>query len=353
MKILVLNWGVAKEYSWHHSLFEEMVQLGAEITVVSAAKAWEPRGGGTYPYIETDIPGLRYFRLFSTISDFKANLRRRLPEVFAHTDTDYDIVWTFHQANWISAIEVLKEVKAKHVLVCEQAFRTSGLQAGAITGRWRDIQETTDLIISWAPRDKENEKEIGVKYLPFGGCYPGIDDLLLPWGHKWKEPYAIYQGTISGYHKNQEALMKGIKQILDAELVEYFVLNGYPIDKVSEKLLKDMESAFGDRFKYKLLIGRDEVFRWLRGALFGYSPMKPDLLSNFPFEAFGVGVPMYMPYIENPPNHLITDWKKLSQVVVNQKLYDRFASEAKGWYDMNLSTEVMGQEYFDALEGIL
>lgn len=352
MKILVFNWGVAEEYSWHHSLFQEMARLGAEITVISAKKAWAPRGGKEYPEIE-EYPGLRYFRPFEDIGHFKRDLWKMRGEVFSFINFDFDIIWTFHQANWINAIKYLDEIKAKHVLVCEQAFRTSGFEAGDITERWREIQKTTDLIISWAAKDRYNEEKIGVKYLPFGGCYPGIEKLLLPWGMKWKQPYAIYQGTITGHHKNQEALLGDIKTIMDSEIVDRFIMNGYPMDKVSEKLLKIADERWGDRFQHKMLVGRDEVFRWLRGAVFGYSPMKPDLLSNFPFEAFGVGVPMYMPYIERPPKTVITNWREMMELVTNRKEYDRFVQMARGWYDMNLSTEVMGQNYFDALEGIL
>jgi len=353
MKILVLNWGVAQEYSWQHSLFAEMALLGADITVVSAKRSWEPRGGKDYPETE-EHPGLRYHRIFRDITDFKARLGEDMEKVLKVVGEDFDIVWIFHQANWIHGRKYTERLGAKQVLVCEQAFRTSGYQAdGKVTNRWKDIQQSTDLIISWAPIDKENEKKIGVKYLPFGGCYPGIEKLVVNWGEKWKKPYAIYQGTLTGNHKNQDAMYKDIKKILDSAVVDYFVINGYLMDEKSHEIVRRLKVEFNDRFRWELLVGRDKVFKWLRGAVFGYSPMQPYLLSNFPFEAFGCGVPMYMPYVKDRPDFVTGDWKELTNLLIDRRRYQLLVNRARAWYDMNLSTEVMGRQYYQALEGIL
>lgn len=352
MKILVLNWGVAEEYSWQHTLFNELSEIGAEITVVSAKRSWEPRGFRKYPEHE-DYGDLKYYRMFEDIPDFKTRLGKSVDEILSHVGNDFDILWTFHQANWLDSQKFLERLKCKSVLVCEQAFRTSGLQAGTLTARWREIQKTTDLIISWAPVDEKNEEAIGCKYLPFGGCYPDIEQLLVRWGHKWRKPYAIYQGTLSGFHKNQDALFSDIKMILDSDIVDYFVINGYPIDDNSKRILDKLSKNYKERFHYELLVGRDKVFQYLRGAVFGYSPMKPFLLSNFPFEAFGAGVPMYMPYLEDRPDFVIGEWKRMAQLCSDRSGYEKLVQEAKGWYDMNLSVEVMGQQYYNALEGIL
>lgn len=353
MKILVLNWGVAEEYSWHHSLFAEMAHLGADITVVSAKRSWEPRGGKKYPE-KDEYPGLRYYRRFEDINQFKRRLGEEMDPILRVIGDDFDILWTFHQANWANANFYRSRLNCKHVLVCEQAFRTSGYQAtGTVSDRWKEIQGSTDLIISWAPVDEKNEEAIGVKYLPFGGCYPRIEELVLPWGDKWKKPYAIYQGTLSGFHKNQNALYKDIKQILDSDIVEYFVINGYPIDEESNRILRRLNDDFGERFFHKMLTGRRSVFNSLRGAVFGYSPMKPYLLSNFPFEAFGVGVPMYMPYLEEKPDFVVGKWKDLTRLLEDRTAYGMLVNKARFWYDMNLSVEVMGRQYYNALEGIL
>lgn len=353
MKILVLNWGIAEEYSWHHSLLKEMAALGANITVVSAVKAWAPRGGKLYPEEETH-DGLHYLRMFSSISDFKNNLIGRMSQVLDKTGRVFDIVWTFHQANWVAGDMFRDVLGCKHVLVCEQAFRTSGLHSGLITERWKEIQERTDLIISWAPQDKKNEEAIGVKYLPFGGCYPGIEEKVVPWGLKWeKSAYAIYQGSVAPHFKNQQAMAGDISRILDSQVVENFVLNGQPVDDAGRRIIDELKNQWGDRFHYSMLVGRDAVIQSLRRAVFGYSPMKPDILSNFPFEAFGVGVPMYMPYIENPPGYVETNWKKLCKMIMNRSAYEAQVTKGRGFYDLNLSTEVMGLRYFNALEGVL
>jgi hypothetical protein len=267
----------------------------------------------------------------------------------------YDILWTFHQANWANSQLWLKFLKnCRSVLVCEQAYRTSGFHHNnKVTGRWKEIQDSTDLIISWASVDKENEKAIGVKYMPFGGCYPGIEELVMPWGHKFKKLYAIYQGTLSPHFKNQEALVKDISQILDSQIVDHFVINGYPIDKRSEKIIGELKERYPDRFRHEVLVGRHKVFSWLRGALFGYSPMKPHLMSNFPYEAVGCGVPMWMPYLETPPNYIVKRWRDITRIVSHREAYEQQVQIGRQFYETNLSVEIMGQGYFDILEGLL
>lgn len=353
MKILVLNWGVAAEYSWQHSLFEEMVHLGCEFTIISAQKAWAPRGGKTYPREET-FPGIKYLRWYDDIPHFKENLLFDINRIYEKLNDKFDVIWTFHQANWLIGRQFAVLFKCRHVVTCEQAYRTSGLAAGHITDRWKEIMRDTDLIISWAPQDKQHEKEIGVKYLPFGGCFPDIEKKWIGLGDKRQSPtFAIYQGSLSPNFKNQDALKKDISWILGSNLVDHFVLNGYPLTDKSQKILNDLKSQWGKRFKYSMLIGREKVFDSLKGAMFGYSPMRPMILSNFPYEAFGVGVPMYMPYIRKAADYIVTSQQGIISTIKNPSKYSRIINKAKAYYDATHSVEMMGQNYYDAIGAIL
>lgn len=352
MKILVLNWGVAAEYSWQHTLFEEMVFLGCEFTVISARKSWAPRGGKVYPK-EEEYPGIKYLRLYDDISHFKGNLQNDVQFVIDMMSDNFDIVWTFHQANWMSGVQFARRLKCKHVMCCEQAFRTSGLAGGSITQRWKDIQMDTDLIISWAPQDKNNEKVLGIKYLPFGGCFRDIESKQVGYGDKIKDPFAIYQGSINPDFKNQDAMIDDISWILENNLVKKFVVNGYPITEKSKKIINQLKARWDSRFKYSMLIGREQVMDSLKGALFGYSPMKPAILSNFPYEAFGIGVPMYMPYIRQAPSYIVTSKQGIQSTISNVKKYHRITTKAKAYYDATHSVEMMGQNYYNAIGALL
>ena len=353
MKILVLNWGVAEEYSWQHTLFEEMVFLGCEFTIISARKAWAPRGGKTYPR-EEEYPGIHYLRCYNDIAQFKRELKNDIDFIISTVGNKFDIVWAFHQANWHISKEFAKRLNAKHVITCEQAFRTSGFAAGSITDRWKEIRETTDLIISWAPQDKIHEKEIGVKYLPFGGCFPDIEMKWVGYGEKLVSPTGIYQGSLSPNFKNQKAMVKDINWLLESNIAEHFVINGYPLTEESRKIIKTLESRWGDRFIYKMLIGRENVLDSLKGALFGYSPMTPSILSNFPYEAFGIGVPMYMPYIsENSADYIIRDRGVLAKTLKSRDEYNKIVTKAKAYYDATHSVEMMGYNYYKAIGDLL
>ena len=352
MKILVLNWGVAAEYSWQHTLFEEMVHLGCEFTIISAKKAWAPRGGRIYPQ-EEEFVGIKYLRLYDDISHFKGNLKNDVDFIIDMIAEKFDVVWSFHQANWIIGREFAAKLKAKHVVTCEQAFRTSGLQAGHITDRWKEIMAETSLIISWAPQDAKHEKEIGVKYLPFGGCFKDIETKWVGYGDKKTKPFAIYQGSLSPNFKNQDAMVDDIGWILEANIVEKFVINGYPLTEKSKQILKTLKSQWGERFEYSMLIGRELVMDSLKGALFGYSPMKPSILSNFPYEAFGIGVPMYMPYIVNAADYIITEKEELLKTIKDRRTYVQKITKAKAYYDATHSVEMMGQNYYNAIGAIL
>jgi hypothetical protein len=352
MRILVLNWGVAKEYSWQHTLFEEMAFIGCQFTVISARKAWAPRGGKEYPQ-EENYEGIRYLRLYKDIPDFKAKLKDDIGNVLNIVGESFDAVWAFHQANWHIAVEFARKINCKLILTCEQAFRTSGFAAGAITDRWREIQETTDLIISWAPQDKTNEEAIGVKYLPFGGCFRDIEKKTLPYGFKRAVPFGIYQGSINPDFKNQDAMFDDISWFLDRNIVDKFVVNGYPISDSSKEIIKALSKRWGKRFYHSMLIGRDNVMNALKGALFGYSPMKPAILSNFPYEAFGIGVLMYMPYIQNAADYIMTDPEQLREALTDSKIYDSLVAKAKAYYDATHSVEIMGQTYYETIGAIL
>lgn len=352
MKILVLNWGVAAEYSWQHTLFEEMVYLGCEFTIISARKAWEPRGGRIYPK-EEQYPGITYLRLYDDIPHFKGNLANDVDFILSMLNQKFDIVWTFHQANWYIGKEFSEKLKCKHIVTCEQAFRTSGLAAGHITERWKEIMEKTDLIISWAPQDAKHEKQIGVKYLPFGGCFRDIETKWVNFGAKNKNKFAIYQGSLSPNFKNQDAMIEDISWILQSKIVDYFVINGYPLTEQSRKILKVLQSKWGDRFEYSMLIGREAVLDSLKGALFGYSPMKPSILANFPYEAFGVGVPMFMPYVKESADYIIKDQTTLQRTVKNLTKYNAIVARAKAYYDATHSVEMMGQQYYNAIGAII
>lgn len=352
MKILVLNWGVAAEYSWQHTLFEEMVHLGCEFIVISARKAWAPRGGKIYPR-EEEYPGIKYLRYYDDIPHFKQRLKDDIDYLADLVGPRLDIVWTFHQANWYIGKDFARAVNAKHVVTCEQAFRTSGLAAGHITSRWREIMDTTDLIISWAPQDEKHEKEIGVKYLPFGGCFPDIEKKWVAWGEKLTDPIGIYQGSLSPDHKNQGVMFTDISWLLENNVCQRFVINGYPLTEESRKILDTLSAKWGDRFEYSMLIGRENVIDSLKDALFGYSPMKPAILSNFPYEAFGVGVPMYMPYVQDAADYLITDRNKLLKSLKSRSEYNRIVTGAKAYYDATHSVEMMGHNYYKAIGDLL
>lgn len=352
MKILVLNWGVAKEYSWQHSLFEEMAFLGYEFYIISARKAWEPRGGKIYPKNE-EYPGIKYLRLYDDISHFKGNLKNDVDFIIELMKMKFDAVWTFHQANWYIGKEFAEKLKCKHILTCEQAFRTSGLQSGSITQRWNEINKTTDLIISWDPQDKNNYDKIGVKYLPFGGCFRDIENKWVSYGKKIKEPFAIYQGSLSPNFKNQDALIDDISYLLANNIVKKFVINGYPINEKSKQIIERLKVLWGERFEYSMLIGREVVMDSLKGALFGYSPMKPAILSNFPYEAFGVGVPMYMPYVVNAENYILIKKSDLQKTIESVETYDKVRAKAKAYYDATHSLEMMGQMYHEEIGAIL
>lgn len=352
MKILVLNWGVAAEYSWHHTLFEEMVFLGCEFTIISARKAWEPRGGKVYPK-EEEYPGIKYLRLYDDIPHFKGNLMNDVDFIINMLGQKFDLVWTFHQANWLIGKEFSEKLKCKHIVTCEQAYRTSGLASGHITDRWKEIMATTNLIISWAPQDAKHEKEIGVKYLPFGGCFRDIEKKWVAYGVKSKYRFAIYQGSLSPNFKNQEAMVEDISWILHNNLVEKFVINGYPLTEKSREIIKVLQAKWGDRFHYAMLIGREAVMDSLKGALFGYSPMKPSILANFPYEAFGIGVPMFMPYVKESANYIIRDRTALIRTIQNVDKYMSVTAKAKAYYDATHSVEMMGQQYYDAIGAII
>jgi hypothetical protein len=352
MKILVLNWGVAEEYSWHHSLFEEMVFLGFNFVVVSARKAWEPRGGKVYPKYEK-YEGIEYHRIYDDISHFKANLENDVELIIDMLGKKFDAVWTFHQANWVAGRKFANALNAKHILTCEQAFRTSGYASGAITERWKEIQSTTDLIISWAPQDKKNESAIGVKYLPFGGCFRDIENKWIGYGEKLRTSFAIYQGSLSSNFKNQEAMVGDINWILQNDLVKTFVINGYPLTEKSKEIIKTLKDKWGKRFHYELLIGRQNVLDALKGALFGYSPMRPSILSNFPYEAFGVGVPMYMPYVRDAVDYITTSKSGIQSCISSNTRYNHIIYRAKAYYDATHSIEMMGQVYSDAIGEII
>jgi hypothetical protein len=351
MRILILNWGVAEEYSWQHSLFEELAFLGCHIDVISARKAWDPRGGKSYPR-EEKHDGLSYFRYYEDINTFKLNLESDVEFLLSSLGSKYDIVWTFHQANWKAGCAFAKKLNAKHVLVCEQAFRTSGHQYGQITDRWKEIQRTTDLIISWAPQDGSNEQKLGLKYLPFGGCFRDIESKYVGYGNKIKEPYGIYQGSLSSAFKNQERMVEDISWFLENGVVEKFIINGYPLNHESRNIIQALQK-WKDRFHYEMLIGREAVLDVLKGAMFGYSPMKPAILSNFPYEAFGVGVPMYMPYIENAADFILTDKTALLTTLKEPNRYNSIRQNAIAYYNATHSVEIMGQRYYDALGGLL
>lgn len=354
MRILVLNWGVAKEYSWQHALFEEMVMLGYQFHIISARKAWEPRGGKIYPR-EEEFDGIKYLRFYDDISHFKGNLKNDvdfLIELLGSRNR-FDAVWTFHQANWYIGKEFAEKLGCKHILTCEQAFRTSGLAAGHVTNRWKEIRKSTDLIISWAPQDKKHFGEIGVRYLPFGGCFRDIENKWINFSEKVKEPFAIYQGSLSPNFKNQEAMIADISYLLEQNIVKKFVVNGYPLTEKSKEILQTLRKRWGDRFEDSMLIGREIVLDSLKGALFGYSPMKPSILSNFPYEAFGVGVPMYMPYIENAEDYIIINISRLRDLTKDIEMYDRLRTKAKAYYDATHSVEMMGQMYHEEIGAIL
>lgn len=352
MRILVLNWGVAKEYSWQHTLFEELAHLGCSIEVISARKAWDPRGGKVYPKDE-QYEGIRYHRLYSDIPAFKKNLTNDVNFIVSSLGGEFDVVWTFHQANWMAGIEFAAKLKAKHILTCEQAFRTSGYQAGQLTDRWKEIQSTTDLIISWADQDKENESKIGVKYLPFGGCFKDIELKTVGYGIKLQNPYAIYQGSLSSAFKNQDAMFQDISWLLDKTPIERFVINGYPLTEGSKRILDNLQKRWKNRFYYEMLIGRETVLNTLKGALYGYSPMRPAILSNFPYEAFGIGVPMYMPYIKNGADFLMTHPTVLQNTIRNRDKYEAVRTNAMAYYNATHSVEMMGQKYYDAIRSVL
>jgi hypothetical protein len=353
MKILVLNWGIAAEYSWQHALFEEMVYLGCEFVIISAKKAWAPRGGKIYPR-EEQYSGIKYFRLYDDIPHFKGNLINDVDFILEMLKEKFDVVWAFHQANWYIGKEFASKLKCKLVVTCEQAFRTSGLQSGHITDRWKEIMATTNLIISWAPQDEKHEKQIGVKYLPFGGCFPDIEKKWVGYGEKIKSPtFGIYQGSLSPNFKNQDAMVSDIDCFLENKIVDKFVINGYPLTEKSNQILKVLKSKWGDRFEYSMLIGRENVLDSLKGALFGYSPMKPAILSNFPYEAFGTGVPMYMPYVKNAADYIITEKEELLKTIKDRRTYVRKITKAKAYYDATHSVEMMGQNYYNAIGAIL
>lgn len=352
MKILVLNWGVAAEYSWQHTLFEEMVFLGCEFTIISAKKAWEPRGGKIYPK-EESYPGITYLRLYDDIPHFKGHLKNDVDFIINMLNQKFDLVWTFHQANWIVGKEFSEKLKCKHIVTCEQAYRTSGLASGHITDRWKEIMDTTSLIISWAPQDAKHEKEIGVKYLPFGGCFRDIEMKWVGFGDKKKDSFAIYQGSLSPNFKNQDAMVSDISWILQNNLVKKFVINGYPITEKSREIIKTLQSKWGKRFEYSMLIGREAVMDSLKGALFGYSPMKPSILANFPYEAFGIGVPMYMPYVKESADYIIRTPNILKTTIGSHKKYHSVVMRAKAYYDATHSVEMMGQQYYDAIGAII
>ena len=354
IKILVLNWGMAEEYSWTHRLLEEMAFLGCQFKVISARRAWAPRGGQKYPQRES-YQGIEYYRLYKDISDFKARLKgdaiQIMEEVF--DGEKFDIVWTFHQANWHIGRVFADHLNAKHIITCEQAFRTSGYAAGAITDRWREIQSTTDLIISWAPQDKNNEKSIGVKYLPFGGCFRDIELFQVPFGKKKMEPIGIYQGSINPDYKNQDAMFEDISWMLGERVVGKFVVNGYPMSQSSKDIITRLKKEWGSRFHHEMLIGRRAVMESLSTALIGYSPMKPAILSNFPYEAFGASVPMYMPYIVDAEDYIITDKRRVIEATKHEGLYNVITNKAKDYYDATHSIEMMGDAYYQEVEKIV
>lgn len=352
MKILVLNWGIAEEYSWQHTLFEEMAFLGCEFTVISAQKAWAPRGGKKYPR-EESYNGIRYLRWYEDIPHFKENLEHDVSFIIDKLNEKFDIVWAFHQANWVIGKKFASKLNCKLIVTCEQAFRTSGYASGSITERWKEIMKSTDLIISWAPQDKNHEKEIGVKYLPFGGCFRDIEMKQVGYGEKKMNPFAIYQGSLSPNFKNQDAMTDDINWILETNLVDKFVINGYPLTENSKTILNNLRSKWGRRFEYSMLIGREKVIDSLKGALFGYSPMKPTILSNFPYEAFGVCVPMFMPYIKNAADYIVTSRQGIISTINNVKKYLRITTKARAYYDATHSVEMMGQNYYDAIGEIL
>jgi hypothetical protein len=345
---------MAEEYSWAHRLLEEMAFLGCQFKVISAQRAWAPRGGKMYPKRES-YDGIEYFRMYPDITTFKAKLKEDIFQIWSEVlnEEKFDAVWTFHQANWYIGTDIAKKIGAKHILVCEQAFRTSGYAAGAITDRWKEIQSTTDLIISWAPQDKYNEKAIGVKYLPFGGCFRDIELQSIGFGKKKMAPMGIYQGSINPDFKNEEAMYGDICWLLEERVVEKFVVNGYPSGPSSEAILKRLKARYGRRFHHEMLIGRVAVIESLSPALIGYSPMKPAILSNFPYEAFGAGVPMYMPYIENAEDYIITNREKLIEITQDERKYELIRNKAKNYYDATHSIEMMGDAYYQEVERIV
>lgn len=361
MNILVLNWGVAREYSWQYHLFEELAFLGANIQVVSAQKSWEPRGGKVYPERERSHKGVQYMRIYKDLPEFKEKILQDAPSIasIGHRE-NIDIVMTFHQANFLAGREVAKRLGAKLVLVCEQAWRTSGLEAGNITSRWREIQRDCSLIISWSDVDQYHRDKIGVEYLPFGGCYPNMHLMPLTYkhkktltGYKGSGIVGIYQGSVGPHFKNQEAMEEDISRLLEDGVCGHFIVNGYLLDVTSQRIIRRLEKRYPTKFTHKVLVGRRNVLETLRYAMFGYSPMKPYMMSNFPIEAWGTGVPIYMPYITAPPDFVIKDYEQLKEVLADEKKYMEIVNKAIFHYSMYHSTASMGQNYFNHLEKVL
>jgi len=355
-KIIVLNWAISKETSWHWNLFKGLHDnYGYEFTVISGRKHWEPRGGGISPIYEEE-KGIKCYRIFKSIPDFKESFNHRLKEVVNILSKDkHDLILCFHQANLGKAKKIQEKLNLPIVLIVEQAFRLSGIQNGAINDGWKQKIKDTDLIISWSPQDKEFEERTKVKYLPFGGCFSNIENYVKSYDEKKKNAIAIYQGSITDGFKNQEDFLIDIPRILTETPIKKMIINGYPLHPESKNIIDRLIKMFPGRVEHKLLQGRLNVLYNLSEAFVGYCPVQDSIMCNFPIEAFGINVPMLMNKITyNVDNNdfFIKNIKNIDTLFNNKSYYEHLTNKAKNYYDKNHSLTAMCDKYHKELRKV-
>ncbi len=357
MNVLVLNWAIHKDVGWHWSLFEQMHRdYGMTFTIISGRKMWEPRGGfiaDEHEYGE----GVECHRLFQDIASFKKNLIKIAPNIDAVRELmgqQLDLILCFHQANYLAAKVIKNKLNVPLVLICEQAFRTSGARAGELTPRWMDIQKTCAKILTWSSVDKGYEEITGAQYIPFGGCIEDIDYLRKGYNERIEKGICIYQGSLTGLWKNSDALAEGAAAILSNTPIQKFIINGYILDDKYRVMVERMQERLGNSFEYRYIPERSNALESLSEAFVAYCPMRYGILANFPIECFGLGVPIVMPFIiQTDEFDYLSEINQISGLFADPDHYAEMVLGNYEYYEKNNSAEGLARHYYDALKGLV
>lgn len=355
MKIFVVNWALHKSVSWHWALFETLHEkYGYEFTIISGKKMWAPRGGFVADEYE-EGKGIKCYRVFEDIPNFRDHLADDVDRLICDYDiADHDMILCFHQANFMSVKPIVDKTNVPLVLLCEQAFRTSGAQAGELTPRWKEILRTCEKILTWSSVDVEYEDATGAEYVPFGGCLEVYPSLPRDYDEKVKEGICIYQGSLTGAFKNCVDFNISVPRILERTPVKKMVIQGYILEDGYRVMINELKRRYGDRVEYRYIPSRAEAVEELSKAFVAYTPMKGGIMSNFPIETFAMGVPAYMPFIREHEEFKHMDrWQQIEYFFKHPGAYRDVVDYNRKFYLENNSCVGLADHYYRKLEDVV